>query len=159
MMKSPHTIPHDHGDLIEFKYTIIEAGPLHTRDLYTLDWTTVQMHEKPEMKELREILRQPWEGRPSERVAVNSFQGPADMFVRDGSAMPPVDPFNNLATAIYWSAGLMHNLARLDPPKTEADVQPLWVKAFTAAVELLESDDTTPRIHGRALLFDKQVWF
>ncbi len=145
--------------------------PCNPRDLETLTWVDCEFKgDKPTYEELTWLLDPLFPDAENwERVAVNSFKGPTDMFVDELGAGPfglkPL-PVNGLATLVYWTASLMHKL------HAGESMEALRLKALLAAAELLGTQSVpksstlaglggwadVPRIHGRAVLFEDGVW-
>lgn len=96
--------------------------------------------------------------RDFEHVSVNSFNGPTDMFVDD---MGPLDghPVNEAATLIYWSATILHEMARKGGIETADEYQHRHAEALQVAARRFANDYRLPKIHGRAILFRDRVWF
>jgi hypothetical protein len=161
--------------IFQTRYAIIEPGPLRSRDLVSMEWNGVRLETMPCLdpgignsgymptpKSLQQIERLMFPGRKWERVRVNSFKGPTDMFVDDRSVIDDLT-VNEGATLIYWTASWMHRLAKAEPSKYEIEertsYEVLIVDAMRMAKDALLVDHETPRINGRAVLFDDQVWF
>lgn len=147
------------------RYTILEPGPIRSRDLVTLDWVDVEFKgDQPTLGDLMVLLTPLFDdGRHVEHVSVNGAKGPTDMFVGDMGVADGL-PLNDAATAIYWTAHFMYQIAaahpsRYDIDRGEAPPPKLQIAAFAAAIDALRSNTTTPRIHGRAVLFADRVWF
>lgn len=158
---------------LKTRYTILHPGPLRERDLLTLDWVDVEIEtgeriepmnpEAPEflptMRGITRVLSPLFNGRYFERVAVNSFKGPADMFVAEGSArdMPP----NDAATAIYWTATIMRVIANKNPSLYERRLDAIQKAALAEAIIAMSEPEWAeyPRIHGPAVLFDGRIWW
>ncbi len=149
------------------KYTVIEPGPIRVPDLVSLTWVSVTLkadiEQGPTYSSLKALLGSLFPGADTEHVVVNSYNGPSDIFVDDRGVHKGL-PINDLATAIYWTASKMHELAALTPSKYEVDedhpvAKQLTLDAFKAAIREMETNDATPRVHGRAVLFDRRVWF
>lgn len=150
------------------KYAILEPGNVDCaeldpkqvlRDLAALTWIDCEFKsENPTYAELDALLAPLYpHAKHWERVAVNSFNGPADMFVDDTGALQGL-PVNPGATAIYWTASILHQIAAdQDYPPSYEQMQK---DALGQAVDRLTvaPQHTPPRIHGRAVLFHDQVW-
>lgn len=160
------------------RYAIIEPGPIRHEDLFSLKWVDCEL--KPADKKsaatlysrdeqnipIREFHRvlDPLFAGGWERVAVNSFKGPTDMFVGDGSAHPGA-VVNEGATLIYWTATIMHQLDREAGAKLPT-YQVMQIEALKRAARALKGEEVcsglyreTPRIHGLVVLFEERVWF
>lgn len=140
------------------RYTIIEPGKIRVVELDRLEWHEIEFKtDEPTIEELSAVLDPLFPDGDFERVAVNSFKGPADMFVDDMGIRKNLEP-NDAATLVYWTASGMHaaaeKLGHLDPDE-------LRKSALLSAAEMikLSPDVTPPRILGRAVLFDDRVWF
>lgn len=153
------------------RYTILEpvaeaepgALTVNPRDLETLTWVDCEFKgDAPTLEELSWLLDPLFpDATYWERVAVNSFKGPTDMFVDEhgaGAYGSPVLPINGIATLVYWTATQLHRLAPggCDPLQYNG----IRLRALIAAADmfLLKPDMTPPRIHGRAVLFEDAVW-
>lgn len=145
------------------RYTIIEPGPIRNSDLITLDWIEADLPEEPSTKDLHRVLDPLFPGADWERVAVNSYNGAADMFVDDMGAVRNL-PLNETGTAVYWTASIMYELVvefpvRFAPDEFWDPPPALRLEAFNRAMDKLRTPQQEPVIYGRAVLFDRQVWF
>lgn len=142
------------------RYTIIEPGKIRIVELDRLEWHEIEFKtDEPTIEELSAVLDPLFPDGDFERVAVNSFKGPADMFVDDMGIRKNLEP-NDAATLIYWTASGMHELATADQvDRIDIDPVELRKRALDLAATRLTIDTETPRILGRAVLFDDRVWF
>lgn len=168
-------------------YTILEPGPLvgldHANPALigserTCQWIDVELKgtkdnpDEPSYGALSDRLLplfNPGDSgdRHFQRVSVHGHPAPVndcpvDMFVDDMSARDGL-PLNDAATVLYW----MNTILREITPTTaypegsdmEAIITGLLARGTELAVQRLATDTTTPRIHGRAILFRDRVWF
>jgi hypothetical protein len=159
-------------------YTILEPGPAGDK-LITLEWVDVELKgtkdnpDEPSYGELKRLLVPilsgplPHIARKFERVSIHGHPAPVndcpvDMFVDDMSAREGMQ-LNDAATVLYW----MNSILREVTPTTaypegsdmEAVITGLLARGVDLASQRLTTDTTTPRIHGRAILFRDRVWF
>lgn len=163
------------------RYAIIEPGPIRHEDLFSLKWVDCEFRESKPAKpsplplsqgdgipysEFSRILDPLFPGADWERVQVNSFKGPTDMFVDDhGAPCAKNLPINEGATLIYWTATIMHQLDREAGAKLPT-YQVMQIEALKRAARALKGEEVcsglyreTPRIHGLVVLFEERVWF
>ncbi len=161
------------------RYTIIEPGPVIETDepievsrLAALEWVDVEFKsDQPTLVELSAVLDPLFAGFVNrergvhhgwDRVAVNGFRGAADMFVGDESA-DGRHPVNQLATLIYWTASLMHEVVatRCLKPEEQNDeaIRKLALVEAADRLTVAPAHRWAPQIYGRAVLFDDRVWF
>lgn len=150
---------------LKTRYAIIEPGKMRPEDLISLTWHPVEFAPalpptqearrkmlRPldevmpiDMKELCRVLDPLFPGTGWERVAVNSFKGPL----------------------IYWTATILHGLARSDAAlMIDIDYADLRKRALLLGAKALAGEELasglyrdTPRIYGRAVLFEDRIWF
>lgn len=168
---SLHIMPEPKTGPMKTRYTIIDPVPETEPGTMTVDpkalesmvWVDCEFKNAyPTYEELSWLLDPHFpDAEGWERVAVNSFKGPTDMFVDDTGALKSL-PVNGIATLIYWTASLMHKLAESDRSfHIDIDASELRIRALLGAADLITVDPahTPPRIHGRAVLFEDRVWF
>lgn len=161
------------SETLKSRFVIIEPGPISTIDMVSMPWVDVELETEPRSIDhgpdapervptyravdrlLRTLFVKP---RNHEHVSVYSFKGPADMFV-DDMGMLDGHPVNDAATVIYWTSSILRELHDAGGIETAQEVAARAVDAVRIATARLPTDTTTPRIHGRAVLFDGRVWF
>lgn len=100
--------------------------------------------------------------RQPEHVSVQGGTGAGmDMFVDDCGYLDS-HPVNEAATIVYWTASIMHEMYASAPIDAKPSFEELFELAREEAADRLTANPEradTPRIHGRAVLFDGKVWF
>lgn len=164
-----HTIKPSPGAPLKTRYAILdpvpetEPGviPCNPRDLETLTWVDCEFKgSSPTLEELHWLLDPLFpDAEGFERVAVNSFKGPTDMFVAEDGVRNGL-PINGAATLVYWTATMMRELASGSMAGLGEYYTAHRAAALVRAADLftVAPHHTPPRIHGRAVLFDDQVW-
>jgi hypothetical protein len=157
------------------RYTIIEPGRLRADDLFKMTWVDVELShmssrgiQDPRFRDqpmldlapvLNPIFPEGWE-----HMKVNSFKGGADMFVGERSAMGPKIVKNDGATLIYWTATALKWIARnIGEPPTYAEMHRTALNYAAEAMDgfgplVTELRESTPRVYGKAVLFEDEVW-
>jgi hypothetical protein len=130
-------------------------------------WQPVQFRKaEPTLREIRNVVDPifPGVGPAFDHVKVNFWRGQADMFVGDHSA-DGAQPLNETATLIYWTATIMHKIDA-EAGKRLPTYQAMWTEAIRVGAGALKGEGLasglyrdTPRVYGRAVLFEDQVWF
>ncbi len=144
-------------------YTILDPGPAGDK-LITLEWVDVEFKtDQPSYRDFERLLLplfNPGDSghRDFERVAVNSFAGPSDMFV-DDMGVADGQEVNEAATLIYWCATILNEMARAGGIETAEEYQHRHVEALKEAARRFAVGDKMPKIYGRVVLFRDRVWF